>query len=146
MHALIATETVTIEAPAEIVRAQFGDVGHHERVGPHNGVAFRVLRSDARSTDYEQVTSIGPIKAKQTLRLDDVGSGPLVNTVTGGMLRGGTITFRFDSHTAATVVTAEVRGRAPRPLVPLLRRAVGRQLRAALVEDKTDIEQAGYPR
>ena len=37
------TACVTIAAPVELVRRQFGDIDHHARSHPHRGVRFSVI-------------------------------------------------------------------------------------------------------
>lgn len=149
MGELQVTDSVVIDAPEALVRAQFADVAHHERTAPHAGVRFRVLDDDATACSYTQTTSIGPFRTSQTMRLEHHAVGPLVNQVTRGLLVGGTITFTSSAAPdGATVVVAEINAPSRgllRFAAPLVRRAVQRSLHKALLEDKHDLESGNYP-
>ena len=148
MRTLEVTETVAIERSAEIVRAQFGDVAHHQNTGVHHGVRFELLDDDGRRCRYRQTTRVGPIRLQQHLTLVRETGGPLVNTVTAGPLAGGTITFHVrpdgPSRSRVTaIVEAELRG-IQAIAAPMLRSQLAKDLRAALAEDKDDLEHGRY--
>ena len=148
MAALKVTRSIEIARPPDVVRAQFGDVAHHAATGVHRGVTFEVIDEDDRRCTYRQVSSVGPLRLTQQLELDRTDDGPLVNRITGGQFTGGTITFTV-TPTAAdrSSVDAELVAPLPallRPLAPLLRARVGRQLAAALIEDRTDLETGRF--
>lgn len=145
-------ETILIEADPALVRSQFADVGHHQRTAPHKGVRFEVLDLDERRCRYLQTSSVGPLRLGQEVELAVSTSGPLVNRITKGQFAGGMISFIITSHGDVerqpwSMVTARLEAplRGPRRLlVPLLRFQVGKALRRALSEDKTDIESGSY--
>ena len=148
MRVLEVTETVVIDRSAEIVRAQFGDVAHHQNTGVHHGVRFELLHDDGRRCRYRQISRVGPIRLQQHVTLVREPDGPLVNTVTAGPLAGGTITFHIQpdgpSRSRVTaIVEAELRG-VKVLAAPMLRSQLAKDLRAALAEDKDDLEHGRY--
>ncbi len=148
MSTIAVTRSVSIAAPADVVRRQFGDVAHHAANRVHRGVRFEVLQEDRARCRYRQVTRVGPIRLAQELDLERVEGGPLVNTVTHGQFKGGTITFDIQpdgpdrSHVDARL-EAEVKGLGALA-APLLRRSVRRAFDRALAEDRNDLESGAY--
>ncbi len=145
---LLASRTCTINRPVQVVRAQFADVGHHQRSAVHDNVTFTVLEESEAHCNYEQVTRQGPLRIRQRFHLDRSDPSRLVNTVIAGTFRGGNLTFTIDAEGPSTaVVTATLHG-APRPSLrltrPLLRRVLGRSLDKALAEDQHDLESGAY--
>jgi hypothetical protein len=139
---------VEIERDAEVVRRQFGDVAHHAAAGLHRGVVFEVIEDDGARCSYRQVSSVGPLTLRQEMALDRTESGPLVNRIVAGQFAGGAISFDVQSCGDGRSVV-EARLTAPIPLAmrvvtPILRAQVGKQLAAALVEDKADLEGGAY--
>ena len=109
---------------------------------------FEVIADDGVSCRYRQVSSAGPIKLRQEFELDRTSGGPLVNRIVAGQFTGGSITFQVESQGDGRS-NVEARLTAPIPgvlriIAPLLRAQVGRQLAAALVEDKADLESESY--
>jgi hypothetical protein len=140
--------SVTIDRDAEVVRRQFGDVAHHAATGVHRGVVFEVIGDDGVHCRYRQTSSIGPLKLRQEMELDRTETGPLVNRIVSGQFTGGSISFDVAPQGADQSVV-EARLAAPltgvmRLVAPMLRAQVGRQLAAALVEDKSDLEEGAY--
>ena len=96
------------------------------------------------------MTRIGPIRLTQEFDLERVNEGPLVNTITLGQFKGGTITFDIqpDGPDRATVearLVVEVNGLGALA-APLLRRSVRRSFDQALAEDRNDLESGTYLR
>lgn len=146
---LEVVRSVVINRNAATVRQQFGDVAHHAEARVHPGVTFEILEDGERCT-YAQQSSIGPLRLRQVFELDRTEAGPLVNRIVSGQFNGGTIVFCVeplaDERTQVeALLTAPLRG-ALRLLAPLLRALVGRQLSAALIEDKADLESGSYGR
>jgi hypothetical protein len=140
--------SVEIERDAAVVRRQFGDVAHHAATGVHRGVVFEVIEDDEAHCYYRQISTVGPVKLRQEIELDRAGNGPLVNRIVAGQFTGGAITFNVESRGEGRSVV-EARLTAPissamRVVAPILRAQVGRQLAAALVEDKEDLEGGAY--
>jgi hypothetical protein len=145
---LDVTRSVEIERNAGVVRRQFGDVTHHEVTRLHRGVVFEVIDDDGIRCHYRQITEVGPLKIRQEMILDRSESGPLVNQIVEGQFTGGAISFDIQPR-GATRSAVAARLTAPVPLVlrvmtPILRAQVGKQLTAALLEDKADLEQGTY--
>ncbi len=142
-------ESVRIACPADLVRAQFADLDHHEHHCPHRRASFRVLDDSTEACHYELIARIGVLKLRQEFVLDRTSDDDLVNTVIKGPLRGGTITFRVRGEGVGSVVTAIVQGqprRLERLAGPVLRRVLQRNLARGLDEDRVDIESGHYSR
>lgn len=69
---------IQIERDHAVVRRQFGDVGHHERTGPHRGVRFEVIDDDLGRCRYRQITRLGPVRLHREIVLERASAGPLV--------------------------------------------------------------------
>ena len=143
------TQQITIDQPVERVRAQFGDVAHHERTGVHRGVTFTVVAERPEYCEYQQTTRMGFIRIRQSFRLERDDPACQVNALTAGAFAPGSITFEIvPADTAgATIVTATLRAPLRRPIArfaPLLRRALARSLAKALREDRRDLESGAY--
>lgn len=150
MACLDVTRSVEIERDAGVVRRQFGDVGHHAATGVHRGVVFEVIEDDGARCRYRQVSTVGPMKLRQELELDRAADGPLVNRIVAGQFTGGVITFEVEPRGEGRSAV-EARLSAPvsgvvRFVAPILRAQIGRQLAAALAEDKADLESGAYDR
>jgi hypothetical protein len=145
------TQQITINQPVERVRAQFGDVAHHERTGVHRGVTFTVVAERPDYCEYQQTTRMGFVRIRQSFRLERDDPACQVNVLTAGAFTPGSITFEIEPTAIAdtTVVTATLRaplrGVTAR-LAPLLRPALARSLAKALREDRRDLESGAYPR
>jgi hypothetical protein len=145
---LDVVRSVEIDADAAMVRRQFGDVAHHASALVHRGVSFEVLADDATRCRYRQVSRVGPLRLRQEFELQRTEDGPMVNRIVSGQFTGGAITFdvaRVDDRRAS--VTARLTASLSGPmavLAPVLRRQVGKQLAAALDEDKHDLESGRY--
>lgn len=144
------TRSVEIERHASVVRRQFGDVAHHAERGIHRGVVFDVIADDGARCRYRQVSTVGPVKLRQEFELDRTDEGPLVNKIVAGQFTGGAITFDVEPcgegrSTVEARLTVPISG-ALRLVAPILRARVGKQLAAALVEDKADLEGGTYGR
>lgn len=138
---------ITIDAPVDVVRAQFGDVAHHAAAGVHPSVEFAVIEETPQHCRYRQTTSVGPLRLRQELTLARSTTGPLVNEITRGQFSGGSITFEVrpgpDSGSHVTATLAAELGLMS-PLRPLLRRTVRSALSDALTEDQHDLESGAY--
>lgn len=145
---LEVTRSIEIERDADVVRRQFGDVKHHATTGVHHGVVFEVIDDDAERCRYRQVSTVGPVKLRQEFELDRSSDGPLVNRVVAGQFTGGAIVFEVTSGGEGRSAV-EARLSVPvsgvmRMVTPILRAQVGKQLAAALGEDKADLESGTY--
>jgi hypothetical protein len=145
---LTIERSVRIERPVAEVRAQFADVAHHERTGVHGGSHFTVLTDAGDTCTYDQVTGRGPGRIRQRFELDRRDPAHLVNTVTDGAFRAGTLTFDIreagPGTSEVTATLAAPAGGVTGLLAPLLRVMLGRALAKALGEDKRDLESGAY--
>lgn len=145
---ILFERSVIIAAPSAVVRAQFGDVGHHQRSSVHAGVSFEVLDDDVDCCRYRQRTKIGPLASTQELALERRGDGLLINTITNGPFRGAAIVFEVadvDERCARVRARFESQRWSHRILRPLIDRVAGASLAAALEEDRIDLESGRYP-
>ena len=141
--------SLVIQRPVDVVAAQFADVAHHERAAPHRKVRFTVLDEQPDEVRYRQRSRIGPAALRQTMVLDRRDPLHLVNTAHDGALVGSTLVFDI-GPVGADVARVTVTLRFPssplaRMLGPLLRPLVGRDLAAALDEDRRDLEESYEP-
>ncbi|MEM8902610.1 MAG: hypothetical protein AAGF02_02815 [Actinomycetota bacterium] len=148
MQTLEVLRSVEVDRDAEVVRRQFGDVDHHAATTVHRNVVFEVIEDDGERCRYRQISRVGPFRLRQEMELDRTESGPLVNRIVSGQFTGGSIAFdvapRGDSRSVVEArLTAPLSG-LQRLAAPILRAQVGKQLEAALVEDKADLEEGAY--
>lgn len=148
MAILEVARSVDIERDAAVVRRQFGDVAHHAATCVHRGVLFEIISDDEFRCRYRQVSAVGPVKLRQEFELKRTEEGPLVNRIVAGRFQGGAITFEVKPHGEGRSIvdarlTVPVSG-GMRILAPILRPQVARQLAAALIEDKLDLEGGTY--
>lgn len=147
---LVVELSQRIECPLEKVRAHFRDMRHHERHRVHAAASFKVISDDGTTCRYEQRTRILGVPLIDRCEMSFVDGGRLINRNVSGPGSGMITTFAF----------ADVQGQATRvdvsiqvPLVglkrilrPFLSNAIERGFRAALEEDRIDLEVRGYPR
>lgn len=138
---------VLIAAPAEAVRAQYGDIEHHIRTGVHPRLRYRVLPPAGGRQRFEQTVRLLGLTQRDVFEREWLPDGSLRDTSVEGFNRGGSLHFGFAparvDGAAGTEVTVRVRLPLPGPLAwlaPLLRAQVRRELAAAAREDKADIE------
>lgn len=143
-----------IAAPPDLVRAQFADLQHHIAADVHPKLRFRLLPPVDGCTRYEQaVRLLGWVQRDIFERRFDA-DGTMTDTSVQGFNRGGSLQARFRpafrDGRPGTAVAVTVRLPLPPLLGPLLRplleAQVRRELRAALAEDKNDLEVRGYRR
>lgn len=146
---LEVSESVKIGRSSAVVQAQFSDIGYHQRNGHHRGVRFTVLADSSESCQYEQLTKVGPIRVRQCFVLDRSDPARQKNELVSGAFSPGAIEFviegdREESTVVATLRT-ELRG-LTRVFQPLLEPILRRSLKAALREDRDDLESGRYER
>lgn len=145
---LEVSERIAIDQPVDVVRSHFADVAYHARSGVHRGVSFVVVDDDDEQCTYDQVTRLGPVRLRQSFRLDRRDPAHQVNTLVAGAFAPGSITFDIGpADSGATVVTATVRSQArglTARLAPVLRRPLSRSLARSLAEDRHDLESGAY--
>lgn len=141
-----------IAAPLPTVRAQFADVEHHIRRNVHPKLRFAVLERRAGGVRFQQEVRLLGIRQRDIFERRFEADGSIEDRSVEGFNRGGSLHFAFASMTvegrAGTEVEIRIRLPLP-PLIgpivrPLLEAQVRREVRAAALEDKRDIESGGY--
>lgn len=143
-----------IAAPVTTVRAQFADLDHHIRAGVHPKLRFEVLERRPRGARFVQEVRLLGIRQRDVFERELTPEGGIIDRSVEGFNRGGQILFDFQPQRqegrAGTRVEITVRLPLPPVVGPLLRPLLERQIRkevtAAALEDRADIEQRGYPR
>lgn len=142
-----------IAAPVETVRAQFADLDHHIRRNVHPKLHFEVLQRRPRGARFVQEVKLLGIRQRDVFERSIDADGRIVDRSVEGFNRGGSLSFGFAPASAlgrpGTEVQITIRLPLPPvvgPLVrPLLESQIRKEVRAAALEDKRDIESAGYP-
>jgi hypothetical protein len=143
-----------IEAPVAVVRAQFADLDHHIRADVHPKLRFEVLERRADGARFAQEVRLLGIRQRDVFERRIEADGSIVDRSVEGFNKGGTLSFQFFPQTVAgrpgTRVEITIRLPLPAligPLVkPLLESQIRKEVSAAALEDRADIEQRGYPR
>lgn len=141
-----------IGAPVPIVRAQFADLDHHIRHQVHPKLRFEVLRRDERSARFVQEVRLLGIRQRDMFERSFGADGSMEDRSVEGFNRGGSLHFDFREQICdgrpGTQVDITVRLPLP-PLVgplvkPLLEAQIRKEVQAAALEDRADIEQGRY--
>jgi hypothetical protein len=146
------SHTQWIAAPLPAVRAQFADLDHHIERNVHPKLRFEVLERRRHGARFVQEVRLLGIRQRDVFERSIEADGSIEDRSVAGFNRGGTVSFRFASETVAgrEGTRADITVRLPLPpligalLQPLLEAQIRRELRAAALEDKADIEQRGY--
>lgn len=142
-----------IAAPPATVRAQFADLDHHIHANVHPKLHFEVLERQDRSARYVQEVRLLGIKQRDVFERQIEADGSMTDRSVQGFNAGGSLQFRFlpemQSGRAGTLVDIVIRLPLP-PVIggllrPLLAAQIRKELTAAALEDRDDIEQRGYP-
>lgn len=139
-------------APAR-VRAQFADLEHHIRCNVHPKLRFTPLppAADGARRFIQEVRLLG-IRQRDLFERRIAADGAITDRSVDGFNRGGTLHFAFarevrGGHDGTRV---DITVRLPLPpllgalLRPLLAAQVRREVRAAALQDKHDLEMGGY--
>lgn len=147
------THSEWIAAPVDTVRAQFADLDHHIRRNVHPKLRFEVLQRRARGARFVQELRLLGIRQRDVFERRLKADGSIEDRSVEGFNRGGSLSFRFTPKSVAgcSGTEVEIAVRLPLPPVvgvlvrPLLVVQIRKELRAASLEDKRDIEAVGYP-
>jgi Polyketide cyclase / dehydrase and lipid transport len=147
------THSEWMNAPVEVVRAQFADLDHHIRRNVHPKLRFEVLERRAQGARFVQEVRLLGIRQRDVFERRIEPDGAIHDRSVEGFNRGGSLRFRFAparlGDRSGTRVEITIRLPLPPvigPLVkPLLAAQVRKEVRAAALEDKADIETRGYP-
>lgn len=142
-----------IAAPVETVRAQFADLDHHIRRNVHPKLRFEVLQRRPRGARFVQEVKLLGIRQRDVFERSIDADGRIVDRSVEGFNRGGSLSFGFApvSTLGRPGTEVQITIRLPLPPVvgplvrPLLESQIRKEVRAAALEDKRDIESAGYP-
>jgi hypothetical protein len=143
-----------IAAPIAVVRAQFADLDHHIRANVHPKLRFEVLSRHAQGARFVQEVRLLGLRQRDVFERCIEADGSIVDRSVEGFNKGGMLTVRFEPETVAgkpgTRVDITIRLPLP-PLIgalvkPLLEAQIRKEVIAAALEDRADIEQRGYPR
>lgn len=146
------THRELIAAPVETVRAQFADLDHHIHHNVHPKLRFEVLERRARGARFVQEVRLLGVRQRDVFERSIGSDGSIEDRSVEGFNRGGRLSIRFApaSVDAQTATQVEITIRLPLPPVigpfvrPLLEAQIRKEVRAAALEDKADIEGGGY--
>lgn len=142
-----------IAAPVDSVRAQFADLDHHISRNVHPKLRFEVLQSRARGARFVQEVRLLGVRQRDVFERSLEADGSIVDRAVEGFNRGAYLCFRFTPQAAdgRSGTEVEITIRLPLPpivgvlLKPLLEAQIRKEVHAASLEDKRDIEVLGYP-
>ncbi|MCW5657553.1 MAG: SRPBCC family protein [Burkholderiaceae bacterium] len=141
-----------IAAPVELVRAQFADLRHHIHTNVHPKLRFQVLLQEPGRARFVQEVRLLGIRQRDVFERVVRADGSMIDTSIEGFNKGGTLEFHFHGDArdgrAGTRVDVTIRLPLPPVIGRLLRGVlcaqIRRELRAAVAEDKYDLEVRGY--
>ena len=141
-----------IAAPVPTLRAQFADLDHHIRSNVDPELRFQVLRRDDSGARFVQEVRLLGIRQRDVFERSLLADGSIEDRAVEGFNRGGSLHFHFQPQAEqgrpGTQVDITIRLPLP-PLVgplikPLLEAQIRKEVRAAALEDRADIEQGRY--
>ena len=143
-----------IAAPDAVVAAQFADLDHHIQAQVHPKLRFEPLSRHAGGARFVQELRLLGLRQRDVFERRFDADGTMTDRSVEGFNAGGTLVFRFvpqaQAGRAGTGVEITIRLPLPPLIGPLLRPLLESQIRkevtAAALEDRADIEQRGYPR
>lgn len=142
-----------IAAPVDTVRAQFADLDHHIERNVHPKLRFDVLQRRPSGARFVQEVRLLGIRQRDVFERSIEPDGSIEDRSVEGFNRGGSLSFRFSAQAVegrnGTEVEIDIRLPLP-PVIgvlvrPLLEAQIRKEVRAASLEDKRDIEALGYP-
>jgi hypothetical protein len=143
-----------IEAPTAVVQSQFADLDHHIRANVHPKLRFEVISRHARGARFVQEVRLLGIRQRDVFERRIEADGSIVDSAVAGFNKGGSLRFRFAAETVGgrQGTRVDITVRLPLPPVvgalvrPLLEAQIRREVTAAALQDREDIEHRGYPR
>ncbi len=136
-----------IDAPPATVRSQFADLEHHIRSNVHPKLRFELLSQGPNRARFVQEVRLLGLRQRDVFERRIAEDGSMCDLSVEGFNQGGSLNFEFVPERGGTRVDITIRLPMPGPMFllrPLLEAQVRRELRAAALEDKCDIEQRGY--
>ena len=143
-----------IAAPIAVVQSQFADLDHHVRANVHPKLRFEVLARHAHGARFVQEVRLLGIRQRDVFERQIAADGSIFDRSVEGFNKGGSLSFHFTPETVAgqAGTRVDITIRLPLPPVvggllrPLLEAQIRKEVSAAALEDRADIEQRGYPR
>ncbi len=136
-----------IDAPPTTVRSQFADLEHHIRSNVHPKLRFELLSQGPNRARFVQEVRLLGLRQRDVFERHITEDGSMCDLSVEGFNQGGSLNFGFVPERGGTRVDITIKLPMPGPMF-LLRRLleaqVRREVRAAALEDKRDIEQRGY--
>ena len=142
---------IWIAAPRDTVRSQFGDLDHHIHSNVHPKLSFQKIESGPDRLRFVQEVRLLGIKQRDVFERQWLPDGSIHDTSIEGFNKDGSLHFAFveaaQGGQSGTDVGITVR--LPLPallgwLAPVLKSQVRKEVTAAALEDKFDLEQRGY--
>jgi hypothetical protein len=143
---------IWIRAPLATVQSQFADLYHHIESNVHPKLRFEVLAQEPTRACFRQEVKLLGIRQRDRFERTIEEDGTIHDVSVEGFNKGGSLDFVFkpkasDGNEGTEV---DITIRLPLPplmgwLAPMLRKQVTREVTAAALEDKFDLEQRGYP-
>ena len=143
-----------IAAPLATVAAQFADLDHHIHRNVHPKLRFELLQRTPRGARFVQEVRLLGIRQRDVFERRIAADGSIEDLSVEGFNRGGSMRVCFKPQMRegreGTLVQIVIRLPLP-PLIgvlvkPLLEAQIRKEVTAAALEDRADIEQRGYPR
>ena len=143
---------IWIAAAPAAVRSQFADLQHHIRTNVHPKLKFELLAQEPNRARFTQEVRLLGMKQRDLFDRRIDADGSIHDVSIEGFNKGGTMDFRFvpavEAGRNGTRLEATIRLQTP-PLLgwlaPVLKAQVIREVNAASMEDKHDIEHGYQP-
>jgi hypothetical protein len=144
MASVTVTSTKEIRCPIDVVRAQFGDIKHHQVNHVHRNLELTLKAEDERGCEFTQGYRILGLLRRNEARVDRKADGSLHGRIVEGPNQG-TETFTTFESLGADSTRVEFKVVVPlRGLMALAKPLVTRQLERDIVkgleEDRRDLE------
>jgi hypothetical protein len=136
-----------IHAPVDTVRSQFADLEHHIRTNVHPKLRLELLSKGPNRARFVQEVRLLGIRQRDVFERRIADDGSMCDLSVEGFNQGGSLSFKFVPERDGTRVDVAIRLPMPGPMFllrPLLEAQIRRELRAAALQDKHDIEVRGY--
>lgn len=142
---------IWIAAPCDTVRSQFGDLDHHMQTNVHPKLSFQKMESRPGHLRFAQEVRLLGLKQRDVFERAWLPDGSIHDTSIEGFNKDGSMHFTFAEAPVGDQPGTDVgiTIRLPLPpllgwLAPVLKGQVRKEVAAAALEDKFDLEQRGY--
>lgn len=148
MSNIIVKSEKVIARPIDEVRSQFVDFVHHERAGVHKSFQVSNVRQSGTGCTYTGRRRVFGMLQEDEFEVRVNPDGDSIMRSISGHNAGTTVKQAFESRgPEKTLVRLEVEMPLKglfRLLAPLMRVGIQQDLKAALEEDRLDLEERGY--